>query len=273
MNPLLAGAAGMALVAGILLTASGWPRRPRPPRARRQLELPVGRLVAALVVGVVVLVVTGWLVAAAAAAIGVWLGSRWWDTRRQVSDEVRAEAIAVWVESLRDTIRTGRGLEGVLVVTAPTAPAPIRPQVGRIAQRIQDHEPLDVALEEGARDLDHPVSDLALTALAQAARSGGSRIGEVLDDLATVAHGQAEVHRRLSVAYARPRATLRYVAAAIVVAVTLLALVARDYLAPYATGEGQVVLAGIGAVWVAALVWMHRLGTPEVRRHVGRPTP
>ena len=113
---------------------------------------------------------------------------------------------------LRDATGTPRGIEGVLVATAPGAPPLIRPAVARVAQRLP-YDPLDVALDDLAEDLAHPVGDLVVTALRLAARSGGRQIRSVLDDLATVAREEARMHRRVEVARARPRADMRSVLA------------------------------------------------------------
>ena len=64
---------------------------------------------------------------------------------RQLADR-RTEALALWAEMLRDAIGTSRGVEGVLVATAATAPLPIRDDVQRMARRLE-REPLDSALD------------------------------------------------------------------------------------------------------------------------------
>ena len=92
----------------------------------------------------------------------------------------------MWAEMLRDATGTPRGIEGVLVATAPGAPAAIRPHVERLARRLP-YDPLDDALDGLAHDLDDPVGDLVVTALRLSARSGGRQIRAVLDDLAEVA--------------------------------------------------------------------------------------
>ncbi len=258
---LLALVGGMATVTGVLLIAGGWRRQPpRPYRRRRNVDVPVERLVVTAGAGLGTLVLTRWPVAAAGMAAGGWLVAGWWEHRGEPSGEKKAEALALWVEMLRDTVGTAKGLEGVIAVTASTAPPLIRPEILRVAARLGDNVSLDRVLAELADALDHPVSDLVVVALANNARVGGGKLGEVLDDLAAAAHGEAEVHRRLEVARSRPRASMRYVALAIAATVLALAVFAGDYLAPYSTPGGQVVLCVIGAVFVAAFVWMDRLG-------------
>lgn len=259
MSP-AAAAAGMAIVGGVLLIATGWRRQPRRSWQAYWANLPSEHVVAAGIAAALVLGVTRWVAAAAGAGAAAWLLVGWWQSRSRTSPEKRAEAIATWIEMLRDTAGTGSGLEGVLVVTASTAPAPVRDEVTRMARRLQDNVPLDQVLEEGADDMDHAVADLAITALRLSATTGGGNLREVLDDVAAIAHGEADLHRRLEVSRARPRAQLRYVALAIAGSITLLTVFAADYLSPYRSGQGQLILGAIGAAWVGAFVWMERLG-------------
>jgi Flp pilus assembly protein TadB len=265
---------GMALVLGVLLVSSGWRRRPPPPpRRRRVVALPLDRLALAGGVGLLAVILTRWPVAAGGVAAAAWFASGWWRQRTEVSPEQKAEALALWVEMLRDTVGTARGLEGVIAVTAGTAPPLIRADVTRVASRLQQNVPLDRVLQEMAIALDHPVSDLVVVALRNASRAGGGKLGEVLDDLATAAHGEADVHRRLEVARARPRASMRYIAIAIAATLIVLAIFADNYLSPYRTTQGQVFLALVGALVVLAFSWMQRLGRIGTIDRLLRPQP
>lgn len=271
---LIALVAGMAIVAGSWLMISGWRRQPAPPpRPALWVRLPIVRILATAGAGLAGLVVTRWPVAGAAVAAAAWLVGGWWADRGVPSAEKKAEALALWVEMLRDTVGTAKGLEGVIAVTASTAPPLIRPEVMRVAARLGDSVALERVLDELGVALDHPVSDLVVVALANTARSGGAKLVEVLDDLAAAAHGEAEVHRRLEVARSRPRATMRYVAVAIALTVVALIVFGGDYLAPYGSVQGQLVLVVIGAVFVAAFVWMDRLGRVQDIDRFLRPRP
>lgn len=219
-------------------------------------------------VALAVLALTRWPVAALAAAIAVAYGSSPMLRPRRTGAD-RAEALSVWAEMLRDATGTPRGIEGVLVATAHGSPAPIRPHALRAARRLP-YEPLDPVLDDLARDLDHPVGDLVVTALRIAARSGGRQIRSVLDDLARLAREEARMHRRIEVARARPRSDMRSVIALMGLFVAFFALVAQDYLAPYRTPGGQLVLAVVIATWGAAVWAMARLGRErQVSRLLG----
>lgn len=268
---------GLFVVGGGLLAASGLARVPEPARApaRRPREMPTPTRMATVAgVALLTLLLTRWPVAAIAAGLAVALlsGTRSALGKRTEEADV-AEALTAWAEMLRDATGTPRGIEGVLVATAPGAPALVRPHVVRLAQRLP-YDPLDVALDDLAEDLAHPVGDLVVTALRLAARSGGRQIRSVLDDLATVAREEARMHRRVEVARARPRADMRSVLVIMGAFVLLFSVAARDYLAPYGTAAGQLVLTLVLCCWATGIWAMARLGrTSAVERFLVKAEP
>ena len=243
---LLGALAGAGLAGGLwlLVTALAAPPPPTPARAggrRRGHRLPpVDDRRAALVGGAALatLLVSRWPVAAAAAGVAAWFvplpGER---ARRRLAGE-RTAAMALWCASLRDAAGTARGIEGVLTATAPSAPAAIRPEVTRMARRLETQR-LDVVLDRLAVDLDHPIGDLVVTALRLAASTGSRRARQVLGDLATAAELEAGMRQRVDVARERPRTTVRLVAIIVAGFVAGLVAFAGDYLDPYDTAIGQ----------------------------------
>jgi tight adherence protein B len=256
--------AGMAL--GLLLIATGL--RPAPRRAAATRRSPVagkapapGRVVLAAATVVGVLMVTRWPVLAGAAGAAVW----WLSGRQAQTQETtieRTEALATWAEMLRDATSTPRGIEGVLVSTASSAPLPIRAVVVRFTDRLT-YEPLEAALPDLAENLDHPVADQIVASIGLTATSGAREIRAVLDDLATAARDEARMLRRLEVSRQRPRSDMRQVIVIVTAVIAALSLVGRSYLAPYSSLGGQLVLAVAGALWIGGFAWMSRLGRIE----------
>ena len=270
----LAAFCGALVGAGLWLAVISLRPAPVPARhPRRQIGARWDRrrrnqLAAAAGLGVLALVLTRWPVAALGAGTAGWVAAGLPRRAERERIEARTEAIALWTEMLRDSMGTARGVEGVLVATAPAAPLAIRPEVKRMAQRLA-HEPLGEVLDDLAAELDHPLGDLVVTALRLTSTTGGRRVREVLADLAAAAYAEAESHRRIAVARQQPRAALRYTAIIIAGFVALLMVFSRDYLAPYGTGLGQLVLAAVGFYWVAGFWWMHRMGRPTpIPRHL-----
>jgi Flp pilus assembly protein TadB len=270
----LAAAAGVAFVAGILLVASGVhpaPKARRRPRPAWHFE--PAQMVGAVVAGGAALLVTRWPVAGVAAAVTGWFLALPLLRRRRISDAERAEAIALWAEMLRDAMGTARGMEGVLVATAATAPAAIRPEVQRMARRLT-YDPLDDVLDGLGEDLAHPIGDLVVTALRLASKAGARQTRDVLDGLAAAAYRDAEMHQRVEVARQRPRTAMRWVTVIIAGFIVLLILFARDYLEPYGTAAGQVVLVFVLGYWGLGLWWMARMGRiTQTPRFMARRPP
>jgi Flp pilus assembly protein TadB len=258
----LAALAGLLVVGGLWVSATSW--RPVPRRERvRQPQKAAGRhqtrLIAAGSGALITLVITRWVVAAIAAGAIGWVAAGGRGAKKRQALDKRTEAIALWAEMLRDAIGTARGVEGVLVATAATAPLPIRPEVQRMARRLQ-REPLDAVLDDLADDLDHPIGDLVVTALRLTSTAGGRQVRDVLANLAVAAYAEAESRRRIEVARERPRSAMRYTAIVIGGFVTLLIVFSRKYLEPYDSPLGQIVLTFVSFYWAAGFWWMHRMG-------------
>jgi Flp pilus assembly protein TadB len=205
---------------------------------------------------------TRWPVAALAGGAAGWVLAGIRNRKEREHIERRTEAIALWTEMLRDAIGTARGIEGVLVATAATAPLPIKPELAAMAERLQ-HEPLDRVLDGLANDLDHPLGDLVVTALRLTSTTGGSNVRDVLGSLATAAYAEAESQRRISVAREKPRAAMKYSAIIICGFVVLLTIFSRRYLDPYSSPIGQIVLLFVALYWTAGFWWMNSMGRTE----------
>src|SRR6266545_1851521 len=151
---LLCGA-GVGL--GLVLIVAGWRGAPRPRLGLRRsltvrVQRPVLRLGLAVGAGVIVGLATGWLLG----------GSR----ARQAETD-RIEAVAAWVELLRDTLAGAAGIEQAIMASAAAAPAPIRAQVTGLAVRLE-RERLVPALRAFADELADPTVDLVVVALTLA---------------------------------------------------------------------------------------------------------
>jgi len=257
-----AALAGALFVTGVALVLSGL-RPTAPPhasvRASRALSVDPVQPVGAIMTATLTLLITRWPIAAIGAGLTGWCAAVPLVRRARVSDAARAEALALWVEMLRDAMGTARGIEGVLVATAGTAPAAIREEVGRMARRLA-YDPLDEVLDSLADDLDHPLGDLVVTALRLASRSGARQTRDVLTDLAAAAYREAEMHQRVEVARQRPRTAMRWCTIIIGGFIALLIVFARDYLHPYETAVGQLVLAFVALYWGLGFWWMARMG-------------
>lgn len=273
----LAALCGLVTIGGIWFALTSWrpvPATERTPRVARRFDrVDRRRLVAVAAGALLVLVITRWPIAAVAGGGIGWVVSGMAGRNKRRELDKRTEAIALWAEMLRDAIGTARGVEGVLVATAATAPLPIRAEVQTMAGRLQ-RQSLEVVLDDLAADLDHPIGDLVVTALRLTSTAGGRQVRDVLGNLAAAAYAEAESHRRIEVARERPRSAMRYTAIIIGGFVALLVLFSRRYLEPYDSALGQVVLVFVGFYWAAGFWWMQRMGrVNEVERFLAATSP
>ena len=241
----------------IYLVATAW----RPVRPRRR-AVPADlrpRLLRAAIGGAVIGLATRWPVGAAAAAILGWylpevLGSR----AESQADLSKTEGIAGWTELLRDTLRGPTGLEGAIESTAHLAPEAVRTPVMALAGRLRTQRPTQ-ALASFADELDHPLGDHVVAALALSYDCPSSELSGLLSTLAETARAEAGMRQRIDTARARMRTAVRVILLAMGVTAMGLAVMARSTLHVYSTAAGQAVLALIVGMWGWGLAWLARL--------------
>jgi len=242
------------------------PNPTRPPgrlrRMSRALRNPAlsGRLAAAVGVGVLVLLLTRWPVA----AIGLGgLVAAWpllfGGTRAEQLQIDRLEALVVWTESLRDTISGNAGLEQAIPVTALNAPPLIQPALIRLVGQLRARVPLDKALTTLATWLDDASADLVLAALILNAQRRGEGLGLVLSGLSVAAREELEMRRRVSANRAGLRRGMQLVVAMTIAFGIFLSTVGQTYVEPYSTFGGQVALAVVLGIFAFGFAWMRRL--------------
>lgn len=256
-------AAGLASV--VLLTAP-----PTGSAARTRLQVPdTGRSVlAGTAGGVAVLAFTGWIVPALVVAVAGGLAARAWQhrDRRRIDDVERTESLASWIENLRDVLIAGDQPIGAIAATVATCPAPIRPQVRRLAAGLGRQSP-EVVLRRFADDIDDPLGDLVAAGLLIAVERG-ARTAAVLTSLAQQARQQADRRRLVEAERAPVQREVVMLTAIMGSLVAALFLFARaDYLEPYDTSAGQLFLGTVLAVYLVLLARVRHLARyPRPRR-------
>lgn len=220
------------------------------------------RLIAAVAAGMVVGLFTGWPVAAVGVAALAWAAPRLFGDDRTGRAEIdRIDAIAAWIESLRDVLAAAAGLEQTITATAAYAPPQIRDQVQALADDLHAGRPLPEALADFARAVDDETADMAVMALSAAAYQSGN-LTDLLSRLARTARDGAAVRMRVQASRARVRTASRIIAAVALIFPAGLIVLNREFLAPYASVTGQLMLAAVAALFALALWWLARLGSP-----------
>jgi len=217
------------------------------------------QLVTALGAAGLVWLVTGWPVAAFAAAIAA-PGMGWLVRSKTGAGRIeRLEALEQWTRRLADLLVVGSGIEQALVVSVRTAPAPIAPQVAALAARLQARTATEPALRAFADEVDDPAGDLVAAALILASRRRGRGLAQVLDGLARAVADEVVVRRGIDADRAKPRTTACAVTWIALLAAATLVLADRAYVAPFGTAVGQLVLAGVLVLFAGSFAWMQAL--------------
>lgn len=252
--------AGIALLVVALRGTS-----PQPPSVNRagqgSLIDRIGRqTLYAVIAGIVALAATQWPVAAIAAGVLVLF---WPALFGGAAAEKKAieqlEGLAAWTESLRDTIAGAVGLEQAIPATVYAASPAIQPQLRSLVDRLRVRTPMPVALQRFADELDDPSADLVVASLILNSRLRGPGLRQVLSSLADAARSELDMRQRVAAGRSSTRRSVQIVAGFSLVFVFGLAMFNRDYVEPYATVEGQFMLAIVAGIFAMGFLWMRRL--------------
>lgn len=223
------------------------------------------QLGAALVAGLVALLITRWALAGVAATAIVLLWPRLFGGgragRRQLE---KIEALAAWTESLRDTATAAAGLEQAIPATVGAAQALLRAPVRDLAARLNGRVPLPEALARFADDVDDPAADMVVAALSLNARQRAGGLERILTSLAASSRTELEMRRKVEHERRALRRQAQRIAFAVLGFIALQALFARGWVEPYSKPLGQLVLLILAAIFLGAFVRMRSLSNSDV---------
>lgn len=248
---------------GLLMLVSSWsaPDTQRPRTFSIDWQRSVVDAGASLGGGLVLLTVTGWIVALPVGGVLGWKLRGVWRARRldRRSDQERIEALATWCEQLRDLLSAEHGILGTVVATVSTCPVAIRPEVGRLATRVERQDPAG-SIRQFAVEVDDPSGDLIASVLVLAMSHSG-KTSDLLGELAATIRERAAMRLRVEAERAGQRAEGRFVIGFSMVVMLGITLFGRDsrFLDAYDTTLGQVVLAVIAAMFGGGIFWLSRL--------------
>ncbi|WP_419995894.1 type II secretion system F family protein [Streptomyces boninensis] len=214
--------------------------------------------------GLVVLLVTRWPVAGIAAGILVFF----WDKLFGGASEERAamkqvEALASWTESLRDTIAGAVGLEQAIPASARAAAPALRPHLETLVDRLRARTTLPDALQQLADEIDDASADIIVAALILNSKLRGPGLREVLGALAKSAREEVDMRQRVMAQRASTRRSVQIVVGVSIAFVLGLAVFNRDFVKPYGTPIGQLMLLVVCGLFAAGFWWLRRLSTIE----------
>ncbi len=265
MTALLPAALGAGIGVGLYLLFAGLTGRralPRPSSggpAGPAAQGAVLRAAVTVAAAVVVLVTTGWIAGAVLAGLMALLAPALVGGRGQSRTAIaRTEAMATWALQLRDTIAAAGGLEQAIEASAAVAPEAIADPVRRLARRA-GRMPLPEALRVFADEVDDPLADKLTVALSAAASSGAGDLSGLLSKLADSAEEEARMLLRVQVSRTSIRTSVAIISSVFVLFAVAMVAFRREYLAPYDSLGGQLVLALVGGVFLFGLWLLTRL--------------
>jgi tight adherence protein B len=276
MIALIPGLGGALVVAGLIGAAMGLrkspARAPAPTRMRLPLAARLGGtsprtralLIAGVGAGLLTALITGWLATLLVPAVVVGLPILL-SAPPAGSKIERVEALEEWTRSLSGVLTVGVGLEQALIATLRSTPDAIRPEVTHLVARLRARWGTEDALRAFADEINDATGDLVAANLILGARRRGAGLASVLEALAESVAADVRARREIEADRAKPRATARYVTL-ITVGVLLVLGLTGQYIQPYSSPVGQVILVVLLSMYVATLVWMRAMAT-------GKPLP
>lgn len=277
MTSLLAALVGATVASGVVLVVLGLQRRDAPPagEARRRIGFRSHRLrrdagswsrwrwPLAATAAALAWLLTGWPIAGVIVAITVVGLPVLLSTSRIAARAIdRVEALEEWSRRLADVLVVGVGLEQAIATTVRTCPDGVRAEVSALSARLAARWPTEPALRAFADDLDDASGDLVAATLILGARRRGPGLARVLTAVADSVAEEVAMRRKVEAERAKPRTTARAVTL-ITLGVVAIGALNGNYLAPYGTPLGQLVLATITLGFVGSLVWMRSLTLPK----------
>lgn len=210
--------------------------------------------------GIAVLSVSGWVVPSLVTAAAAWYWVAAFQRRDpdRANDIERTDALASWIENLRDVLLAGDQPIGAIASTVSSAPSVIRPAVRRLSAALGHQDP-DTAFRRFADDLDDPLGDLVSAGLSIAVQRGARTVA-VLTSLAEQAR-RASDRRRIVEAERAPIRREVLMLSSIMGALVMVLLVfgRSSYLDAYDTNEGQLFLGSVLSVYAILLLRVQRL--------------
>ena len=268
---IMLAAAGMGVA--VLLTIQGLRIQPAQRSAsaaswHRQLALLPDRCKTVglpLLAALVILALTRSFVLAAALALAVLFRDRLGTGTRSAQDATqRLEALAGWVEALRDAVSAGSGLEEAFVhASATDAPGLEQPLIAlRVA--IRSRQPLPDALRVMASATADGDADRIIAALMVSAQARGTGLTAVLRDLATETRELVAARRRIEAARRATRRSVTLLLGVFGLVAANLLLFNPSYLTPYTHSSGQMVLLVVVALIGSGLLLLRRVAALHV---------
>ena len=252
----------------VILLDRAWRGTGRTARVRRRHRV---LLASGLVAGLLAWLFTGLPAAGALVAVAV-PGAPWlFQVGRAEREAIeRVEAVGEWARRLKDVSVTGVGLQQAIVISAATAPTVIADEVRDLSVRLHAGVDAREALHRFADTIGDPVCDQVVAALILHLSDRGDRLGEVLTSIAGAATAEVATRREVDAKRTQSRFGVRFLTVT-TVGTLAYGAIRPEYMAPYGTPFGEIVIVVLGGLFVGILVWTRSMSQPERAPRFLRP--
>lgn len=217
-------------------------------------------------VGVVAMLLTGWVAAGlGAAALALVAPGLLRPSAASQRHITRLEALASWTRRLADLLASGAAqtLQDAVARAALTSPAPIETETKALSSRMGPRG-METALRQFAKEIADPVGDHVAMALIVRDRHGATGLTDVLTALASDVDEQVRMRRAILSEQKKAVSNVRMILAVTVIVWVGLSIFAHSYMGPYNTVVGQIALTLIVAGFAGTIAWLQRLSRPVV---------
>lgn len=250
--------AGIAVGLGLLLVFEGL-TTPRAASSQGR-TIALTQLVVPLISSAAAYLLTEWKVLAlVGAAVGAGVPRVMSQHRASKQRIELTQALADAAGGLRDAVRGGLGVNDGLASLAVYGPPLLREELATLAAE-SGRLGVATAASRFAARLEDPGADLLAATLTFNDRVGGKQVTSVLDAMAEELAAEARTLRELRARQARQRTSARVVALAPFALLLVLRHVNPEYLEPYSTSTGQVVLGAASVLIAIGYLVMIRIG-------------
>lgn len=220
----------------------------------------------AMLVGVVLFVLTGWMAALALGPIIVLLAPTLLGAAPP-TDIPLMEALDRWVRQIAAVLPQGRDIITAVRISRPRAPKMIAESVDQLVSRLDGRMEPREAFQRMADELDSAEADAVLASLALAAthpRGASTTLKAIAGNI----QQRLKVLRQVEAERSKPRNSVRQITLVTIAMFGALLVIGRAFLAPLATPPGQVLVAVAIVMYVIALVQMYRMARPRHRTRI-----
>lgn len=219
-------------------------------------------VMASLAAGVLIAIVTGWIVALVLVPVLV-IGVPALLSEPPHREIDMLAALDRWVRLLAPSIATGKSIRDAIIATRHQAPPLLVLPVTRLVARLDQGWTTREALLAMADDVASADGDAVLAALAIAASRGGIGTRATLAALSDNTQDRLRALREIAAERAKPRAVVRQVTFITLAVLGGSLLLGGSFFDPYRSPIGQVLALGLVAAYLGALIMLRRRTTPE----------